>query len=134
MKMKIQMGARELVELGRGCGPGQIMRRGFTRKDGAYVPPGCVKDQGERGRTPAAKRILPQPKAGMLKGWEARKSSEQRHEALRKAVKVEGCRNVINRLSLERGFTKTTSPKTAATAKKDWQWLRKQGFCKLKTK
>jgi hypothetical protein len=134
MKLKIQMGARELVELGRGCGPGQIMRHGFTRKDGVYVPPGCVKDQGARGRTPASKRILPQPKAGMLKGWEAKKSAEQRHASLRKAVKAEGCRNVINRLSLERGFTKTTSPKTAATAKKDWQWLRKQGFCKLKTK
>jgi hypothetical protein len=134
MQVKIQMGARELVELGRGCGPGQIMRRGFTRKDGAYVAPGCVKDQGAPGRTPASKRILPQPKAGMLKGWEAKKSADQRHASLRKAVKAEGCRNVINRLSLERGFTKKTSPKTAATAKKDWQWLRKQGFCKLKTK
>lgn len=134
MRMKVQMGARELVELGRGCGPGKIMRRGFTRADGAYVRPSCVQDQGAPGRTPASKRILPQPKAGMLKGWEAKKSPAQRHEALRKAVKVEGCRSVINRLSLERGFTKTTSPKTAATAKRDWQWLRKQGFCKLKTK
>jgi len=134
MKLKVQMGARELVELGRGCGPGQIMRRGFTRKDGAYVPPGCVKDQGAPGRTPASKRILPQPKAGALKGWEAKKSAEQRHASLRKAVKAEGCRNVISRLSLERGFTKRTSPSTAAKAKADQAWLRKQGFCKLKTK
>lgn len=134
MKMKIQLGARELVELGRHCGPGQILRKGYTRNDGTYVAPGCVQDQGARGRTPASKRILPQPKAGMLKGWETKKSAGQRHEALRKAVKAEGCHSVISRLNLERGLTKRTSPKTAATAKKDWQWLRKQGFCKLKTK
>lgn len=134
MKVKVQMGARELVELGRGCGPGQILRRGFTRKDGAYVPPGCVKDQGAPGRTPASKRILPQPKEGTLKGWEAKKSAPQRHAALRKAVKAEGCRAVISRLSLERGFTKRTSPSTAAKAKADQAWLRDQGFCKLKSK
>lgn len=134
MKIRVQLGARELVELGRSCGPGQILRKGYTRKDGTRVAPGCVQDQGAPGKTPAYKRTLPQPKAGMLKGWAAKKSPAQRHEALKKAVKVEGCRSVISRLNLERGLTKTTSPSTASTAKKDWQWLRKQGFCKLKTK
>jgi uncharacterized protein DUF5771 len=135
VKTKISLGARELVELGRmRCGPGRILRRGYTRKDGTYVKPGCVEDQGERGKTPAAKRILPQPKEGSLKGWRADASSSSRHAALRKAVKAEGCRNTISRLSLERGFTKKTSPKTAATAAGDQNWLRKQGFCRLKGK
>ena len=53
MKQRIQLGARELVELGRSCGPGRILRSGFTRRDGTYVKPSCVKDQGAPGRTPA---------------------------------------------------------------------------------
>lgn len=134
MKLKIQMGARELVELGRGCGPGQIMRRGFTRKDGAYVPPGCVKDQGAPGRTPASKRVLPAPKPGTLKGWKASDSADKRHAALKKAVKAESCRVVINRLTLEHNFTYRTSPRTARTAAGDAQWLHNRNFCKLKTK
>jgi len=134
MLKKIQLGARELIELGRGCGPGQILRNGFTRKDGTYVPPGCVKDQGTRGKTPAWQRVLPKPKAGMLKGWKADESAEDRHAALRRAVKSEGCRSVITRLTLEHNFTYRTSPKTAKTAMTDAKWLHKQGFCKLKTK
>lgn len=135
MKMKVKMGARELVELGRTrCGPGKILRRGYTRKDGTYVKPGCVEDQGAPGKTPASKRILPQPKEGTLKGWQADASASSRHAALRKAVKAEGCRNTISRLSLERGFTKKTSPSTARTAAADQNWLRKQGFCRLKGK
>lgn len=128
------MGARELVELGRSCGPGRIMRRGFTRNDGTYVAPGCVKDQGARGKTPASKRVLPSPKPGTLKGWKAADSAGKRHQALRKAVKSENCRSVISRLTLERNFTKRTSPGTSRTAAADAEWLHDQNFCKLKTK
>lgn len=134
MKIRVQLGARELVELGRHCGPGQIHRRGFTRKDGTYVAPGCVKDQGARGRTPASKRVLPSPKPGMLKGWKAADSAPKRHEALKKAVKAESCRSVISRLTLERNFTSRTSPKTSRTAAADAKWLHDKSFCKLKTK
>jgi hypothetical protein len=134
MLKKIQMGARELVELGRGCGPGQIMRRGFTRSDGTYVKPGCVQDQGAPGKTPASGRVLPQPKAGMLKGWKAADSAGKRHAALKKAVKAESCRSVINRLTLERNFTSRTSPTTSRTAAADAKWLHNRNFCKLKTK
>ncbi len=134
MKKRIQLGARELVELGRGCGPGQIMRRGFTRSDGTYVKPGCVKDQGAPGKTPASGRVLPAPKAGMLKGWKAADEAQKRRAALKRAVKSEGCRPVITRLTLEHNFTYRTSPKTARTAMTDAKWLHDQGFCKLKTK
>lgn len=134
MKTRIQLGARELVELGRACGPGKIMRKGFTRSDGTYVKPSCVKDQGAPGRTPASGRVLPAPKAGMLKGWKASDSAGKRHSALKKAVKAESCRSVINRLTLERNFTYRTSPKTAKTAKADAKWLHDRSFCELKTK
>lgn len=132
--MRIRLGARELVELGRSCGPGRILRRGFTRKDGTYVKPECVKDQGARGKTPPSRRVLPQPKEGSLKGWRAEASASSRHQALRKAVRAEGCRNTISRLTLERNFTKKTSPKTSRTAAADATWLHDQRFCRLKTK
>lgn len=132
--MKIKMGARELVELGRHCGPGKIMRRGFTRHDGTYVPPSCVEDQGKPGKTPSYRRVLPVPEEGKLKGWSSSQGDQERHQALKKAVKSEGCRGVILRLNLEANFTKNTSPKTYKKARKDMTWLRKQGFCKLKTK
>jgi len=99
MKTKIQMGASELVELGR-----------------------------------SSRRLLPTPRPGTLKGWKASDSAPKRHAALKRAVKAESCRSVINRLTLERNFTHRTSPKTAAAAKKDWKWLKKQGFCHLKNK
>lgn len=133
--MRIKMGARELVELGRrDCGPGQIRRRGFTRKDGSYVAPSCVQDQGSPGKTSAWKRVLPVPTEGSLKGWKADASAEKRHSSLRKAVKSEGCRSVILRLNLEANYTKKTSPKTHRTARQDMNWVRKQDICKLKGK
>lgn len=135
MNIKIKMGAKELVELGRRrCPPGKILRSGFTRENGTYVKPDCVKDQGARGKTPAAKRVLPPPKPGTLKGWHADSSAAQRHAALRRAVKSEGCRGVIGRLTLERNYTKTTSPQTSRTAQRDAKWLHDQDFCKFKTK
>lgn len=134
MKIRVQLGARELVELGRGCGPGRILRKGYTRRDGTYVAPGCVKDQGAPGKTPASKRVLPSPKAGMLKGWKATDAAPKRHEALKKAVKAESCRSVISRLTLEHNLTYRTSPRTARTAAGDAQWLHNRDFCKLKTK
>lgn len=134
MKVRVQLGARELIELGRACGPGKILRRGFTRKDGTYVAPGCVQDQGAPGKTPAYKRVLPAPKPGMLKGWKASDSAPKRHEALKKAVRAESCRSVISRLTLERNFTKRTSPATSRTAAADARWLHDRNFCKLKTK
>lgn len=135
MKMKVSLGAKELVELGRmRCGPGKILRRGFTRKDGTYVKPGCVEDQGAPGRTPASKRVLPAPKPGSLKGWRSDDGAPQRHAALKKAVRAEGCRSVILRLNLEANFTKKTSPKTYRKARQDMDYLRNQDWCRLKTK
>lgn len=134
MNKRIQMGAKELVELGRKCGPGKILRSGFTRSDGTYVKPSCVKDQGAPGKTPSAKRVLPKPKEGTLRGWSSDDSAKTRHQALKKAVKTEGCRSVILRLNLEANFTKKTSPKTYRAARQDMEYLRGQNWCALKTK
>lgn len=41
---------------GADCGPGQIERVGYTRSDGTYVEPACVKDMGAPGKGEA---VLP---------------------------------------------------------------------------
>lgn len=118
----------------KSCPRGKIRRVAFVRKDGTRVPSSCVADTGAPGKTPARARVLPKPKAGMLHGWTADAAPETRHAALRKAVRAEGCAGVIRRLTLERNFTKRTSPRTAIAAYIDARWLHGQGFCKLKTK
>ena len=130
---RIRMGAEELVELGRiKCGRGKIVRSGFTRQDGTYVAPGCVPDKGEKGKTPAAKRVLPDLVSGDIGIWTKRMPVTKRHESLKKAVDRRGCRKVIGGLTLLRN--RTADPATKAKAKADAKWLHRQGFCKLKTK
>lgn len=45
---------------GADCGPGQIERVGYTRSDGTYVEPACVKDMGAPGKAAGTESaILP---------------------------------------------------------------------------
>lgn len=133
MKLKINMGAKELIELGRRrCGPGKILRSGFTRKDGTFVKPACVPDKGAPGKTPASKRILPKPVPGELGRWTKNIPASSRHSALKKVVERRGCKKVI--WSLTRLANLTTDPPTKTKARSDARWLHDQNFCRLKTK
>lgn len=114
------------------CPPGFILRKAYTTKAGVEVSRGCVPDQGKKGKTPPSGRILPSPEPGGLKGWSKDASTAQRHAALRKVSEADGCGTAIKRLNLLANFTKTTSPATHKAARRDMQWLRKQGFCSLK--
>src|SRR5262245_25129750 len=97
--MRVKMGASELVELGRKCRPGKILREGYrrsgyTRKDGTYVAPArvgpsCVPDKGAPGKTPASKRWF--PRDGKHLGWKKDMSAAERHSILRKKTAQEGC-------------------------------------------
>jgi hypothetical protein len=129
---RIKMGAEELVELGRTCGRGKILRSGYRRGDGVYVRPSCVKDQGATGKTPASKRVLPKPKHGSLGAWKKNMTDQKRHASLKKVVERRGCQRVIGSLTLLRNLS--ADPGTKATAKADAKWLHNQGFCKLKGK
>lgn len=129
---KVSLGASELVELGRKCARGKILRSGFTRSDGTYVAPACVPDKGAPGKTPAYKRVLPTPEPGSLGKWSKRMPDAARHAELKKTVDRRGCRAVIGSLTLLRNLT--ADRPTKAAAKADAAWVRKQGFCKLKTK
>ncbi len=139
--------AEELIELGRtgnGCKPGKIRRKGYTRKDGTHVKSGCVKDTGKRGKTPASKKVLPKPKKGDLscrgRDWSHKQPASTRRSIIKCIVekKLRGtansCRAAILDLNLLANFTKRTSPSTHRKARADMAWVRKQGWCRLKSK
>lgn len=131
MSMKVKMGAIELVELGRKCKGGQVLRRGFTRADGTRVKAACIPDKGAPGKTPASKRFADFG-PNYLPGWHKAGADSTRHEALRKLTAREGCVRVIRKLTQLRNVT--TDAPTEAKAKRDAKWLHQQNFCRLKMK
>lgn len=139
--------AEELIELGRignSCKPGKIRRKGYTRKDGTRVKSGCVKDTGKRGKTPASKKVLPKPKKGDLscggRDWTHSQPAKTRRSIIRCIVvsrprgNTDPCRGAILDLNLLANFTKRTSPDTHRKARADMAWVRKQRWCRLKSK
>jgi hypothetical protein len=71
-------------------------------------------------------------KGGYLPGWSKKASPERRHSAVRRVTEREGCRVAIRRLIQLANVT--TDKPTKVKARADYKWLRKQGFCKLKSK
>lgn len=129
---RIRMGAEELVELGRSCGRGKILRSAYRRSDGSYVKATCVPDKGASGKTPSSQRVLPRPVPGDLGVWKKDMSSTMRHASLKNEVQKRGCRKVIGSLTLLRNLS--SDPGTKKTAKADAKWLHGQNFCELKSK
>ncbi len=126
-----------VVELGGRCPRGEIFRDpySYTREgENVKVKGKCITNQGTPGKTPASDKVLPKLKAGKLFGWKADLPAAERRKSLKKATSVEGCRAVIFRINALRGYTKNTSPPTYNKLVADWKWLRKQGFCELKSK
>ncbi len=136
--------AEELIELGRTCPRGKIRRKGYTRKDGTRVKPGCVKDTGKPGKTPKSKKVLPKPKKGDLscrgRDWNHKQKASTRRGILKCIVEkklrgtIDPCRAAILDLNLLANFTKRTSPSTHQKARSDMAWVRKQRWCRLKSK
>lgn len=143
--------AEELIELGRRkkkCGPGEVQRKGYRIKKGKakgkYVEPGCVVDQGKKGKTPPSKRVLPDPKEGALsckgRDWDHQQKASTRRSILKCVVTTklrsepDPCRTGILNLNLLANFTKNTSPETHRKARADMAWLRKQNWCTLASK
>ncbi len=127
------MARKIVIEMGKThCERGEILRRGYTRKDGTHVDPTCVPDKGAPGKTPASKRVLPKPKKGHLAGWHADESAAKRRRALKKWVKKTNCRKTIGKLTLLRNLSADRT--VDRVAKRDAEWLHDQNFCKLKSK
>jgi len=135
--MRVKMGASELVELGRKCNAGQTVRKGYrrhgyTKKDGTYVPtkvvpPACVPGS----KAPPSKRWLPDLGPTPIGKWSKHMPEGARHEALRKKVEQVGCYQVRKDLNALRNVTRDSETKGKMTA--DFNWLKSQGFCQLKS-
>lgn len=86
----------------------------------------------ELGRAAGSPRRWAKFGPNYLPGWSKKKSAPARHAALRRQVRREGCRTVIQKLTQLRNVT--TDKPTEIRARVDAGWLHNQGFCKLKTK
>jgi hypothetical protein len=131
--MRVKLGARHLVELGRGkCPAGKIRRSGYVRKDGTRVKSVCVPDAGAPGKTPAKKRFMPDLGPEPLKGWSKNKPASRRRADLKKIVAKKGCRAALRTINV---IANVTTDRPAETKlRQDYKWVRKQDWCRLKTK
>jgi hypothetical protein len=64
---------------------------------------------------------------GGLEGWHANESAEQRHAALRRALRTSGSsyRRVIDRLTIIGNLNEHQSPETTRKVREDVAWFQK---------
>lgn len=130
--MRFRMGAKALVELGLTCRRGMVVREGFTRKDGVRVGPTCVPDKGAPGKTPAAKRFLPELGPRPLGGWKKDMPEPERLSRLRGLARREGCTRALRTVNAIANVT--TDRATERKLRSDYKKLRASPACRLKTK
>lgn len=135
------------------CPPGQVSRKGYVRRFGSnvmqkgytvkkhsgkayhikpgkqsvYVKPSCVKDRGDpKVKAPAPDKIIGYLRKGELKkhGYVYVNNTEERHEALKKAIKEFGALGVYHKLDIIAKLSKYTVPKAASVFKEDRDWVR----------
>lgn len=88
----------------------------------------------KKKKAPKGRRYIKNLKEGAMDGWSHTKSAASRHRAIREDVGQVGCRKTIQRLTAIKVLNKRQSPGAAKKANTDMAWLRKQNFCKLKSK
>ena len=107
------------------------MRSGYTKKSGARVKPtvvaeGCIRDVGKRGKgEPAIGPLM----EGSLKdfGYTDVKNmtKEQRHKALKKAMKAYGDLSVLRKLNAVYVLNTRTNPALSKIFLEDRDWVMK---------
>lgn len=122
-----------------------IVRNGYVRKSRhtgrkTYVQEACIKSRGLPGKT-SLHYGKNNPGIGSIKKGELGKhgyhsvlslSEEQRHRALRGAVKEYGAPLIVRKLGAIRTFLKNTSTKASAVFYKDQKWVRKTYYNSFK--
>ena len=133
------------------CPPGEIERRGYVRKfatsirkrgytvkrksgkvyriypevESVYVKPGCVKDRGLPGKLAPGEGFGPLKKGDLKKyGYIYTAESQDRHAALRKAIKEFGALGVYRRLDAVAKLSKRTVPKASEVFVVDRNWIK----------
>jgi len=103
------------------CKKGQILRKGYTRKDGVKVKPVCIKDRGLKGKGP---KLFSLKKGTLSKhGYNLSKKADVRRKALDKAVKEVGHVIVIRKLNALSILQKNINPVNSRKFKYDQQWV-----------
>jgi hypothetical protein len=132
------------------CPPGYILRKAYVRKyttgikekgytvhrgnktyraypssGSTVVKASCIKDRGKEGKGPQA--IGPLRRGELLKhGYTYRKSSDERHAALRKAAKEFGPLGLYRKLNAVGKLSSRTEPQIAKVFKADRNWVKKE--------
>lgn len=113
-------------------------RKSYTRKNGvhvrrAHVTSACIKNRGERGKWTAkhGSKGIGALKPGKLKafGYSSKKSTEERHTAIKRATKAYGALTVYRMLQAIATYSKRTTPAKSHIYMADRNYVgRKYGF------
>lgn len=92
-----------------------------------YVPAACIKDRGEVGKgAPEGKGIGPLRKGELTKhGYSVKVSTEERHAALKRAIKEFGELNVFRKLDAVAKLSVKLAPESSKIFKADRDWVKK---------
>jgi len=117
------------------------MKRGYTVKRAAgkeyhitpgkrsiYVKPTCVKDRGgPHVKTPRPGNGIQPLKKGELKkhGYMYLKHRDERHDALKRAIKEFGALDVYHKLDAIAKLSKHSVPEASHVFKEDREWLKR---------
>lgn len=142
------------------CPPGKVVRHGYVRRFGktvmakgytvkrasgkdyhiypekksVYVKPACVKDKGQPGlKAPGPGEGIGPLRKGELKkhGYVFLKHREQRHVALRSAIKEFGALGVYHKLDAITKLSKHSKPEASRIFKDDREWVKRHYELKM---
>jgi hypothetical protein len=140
------------------CPPGKIVRHGYVRRFGktvmrkgytvkrakgkdyhiypekksVFVKPACVKDKGKPGLKVPGEGIGPLRKGELKKhGYVFLKHREQRHAALREAIKEFGALGVYHKLDAITKLSKHSNPNASKIFREDREWLKRHYELKM---
>lgn len=99
--------------------------RAYPSSGSTIVKASCIKDRGLAGKGPQA--IGPLRKGELLKhGYVYRNPSDERHSALRKAVKEFGALGVYRKLNAVAKLSSRTEPQISKVFKADRNWVKQE--------
>jgi hypothetical protein len=99
--------------------------RAYPSSSSTVVKASCIKDRGLKGKGP--QEIGPLRRGELLKhGYTYRKSSDERHTALRKAAKEFGPLGLYRKLNAVAKLSSRTEPQISKVFKADRNWVKQE--------
>jgi hypothetical protein len=100
----------------------------YPKNETLYVPAACVKDLGKPGKgVPEGQGIGPLRKGEMTKfGYSSKKSEEERHDALKKAVAELGPLSTYRKLDAVAKLGARIAPDASRIFAKDRDWVQRR--------